>query len=111
MTNDRIIFISNVYYEKYARLWAEIIEPNERNIKQVDDWKERAELQKKHDLLCRLINEQYDILSSIVEAATTRPTEKEYEWQKNYIRLLRNYIKVLGGNPSIVNFSKISDIG
>lgn len=102
--------LAKLYFETYNQLWDQIIETNQTNIKLETDFEIKADLQKQHDLLCSLINRQHDIFKALHNLNLNMITKREFELQKQYIRLLRGYIKSLGANPSNVNFNTANDL-
>lgn len=102
--------LAKLYFETYTKLWDQIIETNQANIKLETDFEIKADLQKQHDLLCSYINKQHDIFVAMYNLSQSMITKREFEYQKQYIRLLRGYIKSLGANPSNVNFNTANDL-
>ena len=102
--------LAKLYFETYNQLWNQIIEKNQANIKLETDFEIKADLQKQHDLLCSLINRQHDIFNALHNLNSNMITRREFAFQKQYIILLRGYIKSLGANPSNVNFNTANDL-
>jgi type VI protein secretion system component VasF len=106
---QRMIELVNKYNQAYNATWEKIIQPNQDNIKLENDANYRYELQKQHDLLCTLINAQFDAFNALATLAFNLPGKSEMAWQKEYTKQLRAYIKAIGGNPSNVNFTTKND--
>jgi hypothetical protein len=51
------------------------------------------------------IDESYILINSILLELDKRPTTQQYEQTKKLLTAARQYIKVLGGNPSLITFS------
>ena len=111
MNNEqsKMNYLASNFNNFYNQLWNEIIDTNQANIKQETDYHTRMQLQQKHDRLVELINKQFDCFYALHSLASDMPTNNQLAWQKEYTKALRKYIKDLGGNPSIVNFTLKSD--
>jgi hypothetical protein len=56
-------------------------------------------------LLNEYIDESFDFTQDLINEVNARKTAKEIDFYKNHIKVLKEYIKVLGGNPSNCNFA------
>ena len=64
----------------------------------------------KYNLIDTLISQSLETVIMMNEYLSTMHTHKEFISQENYIQALRKYIKELGGNPSSINYYKLSDL-
>lgn len=101
--------INDQFDSAYQTIWNQIIIPNQRFINDESDPKERAILQKKHDLLCNRLNIMHDMFEHVLRMCVDQPTSDQYKFQQELIRQLREYIRKLGGNPAIASYIKQSD--
>lgn len=95
---------------QYQKFWDEIIEPNQKEINQITDYKERQQLQEAHNKLVLFINQQSDLIDELIKKLATAPDKREVQYLQKYIKHARAYIKNLGGNPSVLNYIKDQDI-
>jgi hypothetical protein len=64
----------------------------------------------KYTLINNLITQSIETVSLLTEQINTMHTKQDFDFQKRQINALRNYVKILGGNPSIISYTKDSDI-
>lgn len=93
----------------YNLIWDKIIQPNEVEINQVSDPHERKQLQQQLNTLITCVNGLHNIIEHITNSKMSSPTRNEYEFVKKQLRDAREYIKILGGNVSNLNFIKATD--
>ena len=96
--------------KEYQNFWTEILEPNQRLINETTDYRERQILQSTQDKIAAYINEQSDLVERLIGLLAVAPDKKEIEYYKRYCKQARYYIKNLGGNPSLLNFIKETDL-
>ena len=58
----------------------------------------------KIDLLNDYLDASFDFTQELINERATRKSPKEVEHLKNHIKVLKDYIIILGGNPSNTNF-------
>lgn len=58
----------------------------------------------KIDLLNDYLDASFDFTQELINELATRKSPKEVEHLKNHIKVLKDYIIILGGNPSNTNF-------
>jgi hypothetical protein len=58
----------------------------------------------KIDLLNDYLDASFDFTQELINELATRKSPKEVEHLKNHIKVLKEYIIILGGNPSNTNF-------
>jgi hypothetical protein len=58
----------------------------------------------KINLLNEYLDESFDFTQELINEVNARKTNKELQFLKDHIKVLKEYIKVLGGNPSNCNF-------
>lgn len=104
---NQILTKHNAHYHK---IWSEVLEPNQREINNITDYKERQTLQATHDKIAQYVNEQSDLIEYLIRHLAKAPTVSELEYYKRYARQARYYIKNLGGNPSTLNYINDSDL-
>jgi NDP-sugar pyrophosphorylase family protein len=56
-------------------------------------------------LLNDYLDASYDFTQELINELAKRKSPKEVEHLKNHIKVLRQYIEILGGNPSNCNFA------
>jgi hypothetical protein len=59
----------------------------------------------KINLLNEYLDESFDFTQDLINEVNARKTNKELQFLKDHIKVLKEYIKVLGGNPSNCNFA------
>jgi hypothetical protein len=59
----------------------------------------------KINLLNEYIDESFDFTQELINEVNARKTASEIKFYKDHIKVLKEYIKVLGGNPSNCNFA------
>jgi len=59
----------------------------------------------KINLLNEYIDESFDFTQELINEVNARKTAKEIQFYKNHIAVLKEYIRILGGNPSNCNFA------
>jgi hypothetical protein len=59
----------------------------------------------KINLLNEYLDESFDFTQELINEVNARKTNKEIQFYKDHIKVLKEYIKVLGGNPSNCNFA------
>lgn len=59
----------------------------------------------KINLLNEYIDESFDFTQDLINEVNARKTLKEVQFYKDHIKVLKEYIIVLGGNPSNCNFA------
>lgn len=59
----------------------------------------------KINLLNEYIDESFDFTQDLINEVNSRKTLKEVQFYKDHIKVLKEYIIVLGGNPSNCNFA------
>jgi hypothetical protein len=59
----------------------------------------------KINLLNEYLDESLDFTQELINEVNARKTNKELQFLKDHIKVLKEYIKVLGGNPSNCNFA------
>ena len=59
----------------------------------------------KINLLNEYLDESFDFTQELINEVNVRKTAKEIEFYKDHIKVLKEYIIVLGGNPSNCNFA------
>ena len=104
---NQILIKQNREYQKF---WTEILEPNQREINNTTDYSERKALQATQDKIAAYINEQSDLIEYLLKQLATAPTRSELDYYKRYVKQARYYIKQLGGNTSVLNYTKDSDL-
>jgi hypothetical protein len=58
----------------------------------------------KIDLLNDYLDASFDFTQELINELANRKSPKEVEHLKNHIKVLKDYIIILGGNPSNTNF-------
>ena len=58
----------------------------------------------KINLLNDYLDASFDFTQELINELATRKTASEVQHLKNHIKVLREYIRILGGNPSNTNF-------
>ena len=104
---ETIIENQNKIYEKF---WREILEPNQTEINNITDFKERQTLQATQNKIINYINEQSDTIEYLLKKLAKSPTQNELDYYKKYCKQARFYITNLGGNPSNLSYIKDSDL-
>jgi uncharacterized protein YqgQ len=92
-----------------ATLQKNVLDVNEAQIYQAD-YKDRAELFKSHDAIVNYINDQTDIINMLTNEVTKMYSKEYVKDLQTTISKQRYFIKVLGGNPSNINYIKNDDI-
>jgi hypothetical protein len=59
----------------------------------------------KINLLNDYIDASFDFTQELINELNTRKSAKEVDFLKGHIKVLKEYIQVLGGNPSNCNFA------
>jgi len=59
----------------------------------------------KINLLNDYIDASFDFTQELINEVNQRKSAKEVEFLKRHIEVLRQYIKILGGNPSNCNYA------
>ena len=59
----------------------------------------------KINLLNEYLDESFDFTQGLINEVNARKTNKELQFLKDHIKVLKQYIIVLGGNPSNCNFA------
>ena len=59
----------------------------------------------KINLLNEYLDESFDFTQELINEVNSRKTARELQFYKDHIKVLKEYIKVLGGNPSNCNFA------
>ena len=59
----------------------------------------------KINLLNEYLEKSFDFTQELINEVNARKTNKELQFLKDHIKVLKEYIKVLGGNPSNCNFA------
>jgi hypothetical protein len=93
----------------YQKFWIDILEPNQSEINNITDFDERKQLQQTQNKIASFINYQSDIIESLIKEIQKRPTQHQLEFYKNLANDAKNYIKILGGNPSNLSYIKNTD--
>jgi len=93
----------------YNIIWDKIIQPNQIEISKISDPFERKQMQQQLDTLISCVNGMHNIIEYITNIESARPTKNEYEFVKMQYRAAREYIKILGGNVSNLNYIKSTD--
>lgn len=110
MNIHELNLILNKANAKYQKIWTEVLEPNQREINNTTDFKERQILQATQDKIAVYVNEQSELIEYLITQLAKAPTVSELDYYKRYAKQARHYIKNLGGNPSILNFIKDTDL-
>lgn len=90
--------------ESYNKFWREVLEPNQSEINNITDYKERQILQATQNKIATYINEQSDIIEQLLKQLAKAPTDEQINYYKRYCKQARVYIENLGGNPSNVSY-------
>jgi hypothetical protein len=59
----------------------------------------------KIDLLNDYLDASFDFTQELINELARRKSQKEVEHLKNHIKILKDYIIILGGNPSNCNYA------
>jgi hypothetical protein len=59
----------------------------------------------KINLLNEYLEKSFDFTQELINEVNARKTNKELQFLKDHIKVLKEYIKNLGGNPSNCNFA------
>jgi hypothetical protein len=94
----------------YQKFWIDVLEPNQSEINNLTDFEDRKQLQQTQNKICSFVNYQSDLIESLLNELEKRPTEQQLIFYKNLATDAKQYIKVLGGNPSNLNHIKASDL-
>jgi hypothetical protein len=65
---------------------------------------------RKYFLVDQLIDDTIEVINLMNDELDLRPTKENFDFSQKTIRHLRNYIKTLGGNPSIINHTLDIDL-
>ena len=95
---------------KYQKFWSDVLDINQININNTTDYNERQILQATQDKIALYINEQSDTIEYLLKELAKAPTKSELEYYKHYAKHARYYIQNLGGNVSILNYIKDTDL-
>lgn len=60
----------------------------------------------KIQLLNDYLDASFDFTQELILEVNKRKSYKEHQYLKDHIRVLREYIVILGGNPSLCNYAK-----
>ena len=88
---------------------AQVLEPYKKQIRQLPLAEQKSEWYK-YNLIDKFVTQAIETVVMLNEHNATLHSHKEFELQQRYIYALRKYIRVLGGNPSIISYTKESDI-
>jgi hypothetical protein len=94
----------------YQKFWIDVLEPNQSEINNLTDFEDRKQLQLTQNKICSFVNYQSDLIESLLNELEKRPTTQQLIFYKNLVTDAKQYIKVLGGNPSNLNHIKTSDL-
>lgn len=88
---------------------AQVLEPYKSQIRQLPLSEQKSEWYK-YNLIDKFVTQAIETVVMLNEHNATLHSHKEFESQQRYIDSLRKYIRDCGGNPSIVNYYKPTDI-
>jgi hypothetical protein len=86
-----------------------ILVPYQKEIKQLPPDQQKNEWHK-YFLLQKLIENCIDTINNLVEEMNTMHTKEEFKHNNNTIIHLKHYIKILGGDPGLINYTKNNDL-
>jgi hypothetical protein len=110
MTNYELNEILKSHFAKYTQIWDDVLMPNQAQIFNTTDYKEKQLLQATQDKLAVYINTQSNLVEFLVKELAKAPQKSELDYYKRYAKQARYYIKNLGGNPSILNHITDADL-
>lgn len=82
----------------------EIINKQAKEIYQLPQ-EERKQYFDEHYPVKDYINESWELIAELLKELDKRPTKQQYEQTKQQLTAARQYIKVLGGNPSTLTYT------
>lgn len=107
--NEQIIRNMMILDDYADMVDAQVLEPYKKQIRQLPLLEQKSEWYK-YNLIDKFVTQAIETVVMLNEHNATLHSHKEFESQQMYINALRKYIKVLGGNPSIVNHIKETDL-
>jgi hypothetical protein len=110
MQNTHIIYSLVLDCEKRREeLQKFVLDVNERQILEAPK-EDRDELYKTHDAIINFINIQTSVINQLTSKIVKSYSKEYVNDLQNTISKQRYYIKQLGGNPSIINYTTLNDI-
>jgi hypothetical protein len=91
------------------RLDHQVLIPYKDQIMQLSKDDQKKEWQKYH-LINNCLKQSIDTVTLLYNDRSQMYSKQDMDYQKRVIAALRKYIYVLGGNPSIINFTTNSDL-
>ena len=102
------------YIVKHNRLqdaiFDKLINPAEQEVKEIRDWKEQSEEIGKINMIVDYCNYTNQLLVHMQNIIHSAPTQSELHQLRQYKRMADKYIRLLGGNPSLLTFIKETDL-
>ena len=110
MTHNEINYLLKKHAQAYNEIFDSVIKPNQSEINNITDRREREALQAQLNKYTNYINKQSELIELFAQVLAEAPTKSEYKYLQNYAKQARAYIRNLGGNPSIISYIKNTDL-
>ena len=107
--NETIIRNIQLLDEYIDQVDLQVLQPYKDQIKQLPKDDQKKEWHKYH-IIDKCITQALDTVIMLNEDRSMMHSQYEFEHQKRVIAALRKYVCVLGGNPSIINYTTNSDL-
>jgi hypothetical protein len=107
--NEQIIR-NMLILDDYAELVdAQVLEPYKKQIRQLPLAEQKSEWYK-YNTIDKFVTQAIDTVVMLNEHNATLHSHQEVAFLKRQIEALSKYVKILGGNPSIISYTKELDI-
>jgi hypothetical protein len=108
MTNFEIKLNVDRFIQSYDSIWNTHIDTMRKEIENLPDDEQKFYWERYDDLVDH-INLSFDIIGFLAKELYNRPNSKQFKSEKEYNLALREYVKILGGDPNVCSYVKKSD--
>jgi len=108
MTNFEIKLNIERFSQSYDTIWNTHIDTMRREIEALPEEEQKFYWERYDDLVSH-INMAFDIIGGFAKELYNRPNSKQFKSEKDYNLALREYVKILGGDPTVCSYIKKSD--
>jgi hypothetical protein len=108
MTNFEIKLNIERFSQSYDTIWNTHIDTMRREIEALPEEEQKFYWERYDDLVSH-INMAFDIIGGFAKELYNRPNSKQFKSEKDYNLALREYVKILGGDPTVCSYIKKTD--